>query len=169
MLPKEVTYYIGKTEVRIFPVERGAIFRFAEAIEDPNPLYWDDEYARKSRYGSIIAPPGFWGWMPNEPTEDEPFGTGGGSQRFRIRGEVIRALAKAGYTRVMDGGHAYEFYQPVRAGDTLTCCYKIADIVEKKGRRTAKLAFLIQETTYINQHGTGVGKWNQDLIARWKE
>ena len=33
--------------------------KFAEGIGDPNPLWSDEEYARKTRYGSIIAPPSF--------------------------------------------------------------------------------------------------------------
>ena len=42
-------------------VEKGAIKKYADAVDDHNPLYWDDEYAKNSRYGSIIAPPGFFG------------------------------------------------------------------------------------------------------------
>ena len=61
MLPEEVTKLIGKAgEVRVFQVEKGAIERFADAADDQNPLYYDEEYARNSRYGSIIAPPGFF-------------------------------------------------------------------------------------------------------------
>ena len=49
-------------EPQIFKVEEGAIKRYAEAIDDPNPLYNDAEYARKSAYGRLICPPGFTGW-----------------------------------------------------------------------------------------------------------
>lgn len=38
---------------------RMAILKFAEGIGDPNPLWSDPEYAKTSRYGSIIAPPSF--------------------------------------------------------------------------------------------------------------
>ena len=40
-------------------VERGAVRKFAEAIGDPNPLYVDEEAAKKSRYAGLIAPPTF--------------------------------------------------------------------------------------------------------------
>ena len=57
MLPEEITAFIGKSEETvIMEVEKGAIKKFADAVDDPNPLYWDEEYARGSRYGSIIAP-----------------------------------------------------------------------------------------------------------------
>src|SRR5438552_2742490 len=34
-----------------------AIWNFLEAVEDGNPVYWDEETAKKSRFGRIIAPP----------------------------------------------------------------------------------------------------------------
>ena len=40
-------------------VEAGAILKFAVAIGDPNPVFNDEKAARKSRYGSLIAPPTF--------------------------------------------------------------------------------------------------------------
>ena len=36
---------------------RIAIRKFADGIGDPNPLWRDQEYARKTRYGTIVAPP----------------------------------------------------------------------------------------------------------------
>jgi acyl dehydratase len=38
---------------------RMTILKFTEGIGDPNPLWTDSEYAKKTRYGSIIAPPSF--------------------------------------------------------------------------------------------------------------
>jgi acyl dehydratase len=36
---------------------RMAILKFADGIGDPNPLWRNEEYAKKTRWGSIIAPP----------------------------------------------------------------------------------------------------------------
>ncbi len=56
MLSEEVKEFIGKGgEARVFEVEKGAIRRFADAVDDPNPLFRDDEHARNSQYGAIIA------------------------------------------------------------------------------------------------------------------
>ena len=58
MLPEEVAKFIGAgTGVVVFEVEKGAIKKFADAVDDGNPLYWDEEYAKNTKYGSIIAPP----------------------------------------------------------------------------------------------------------------
>lgn len=40
-------------------VEKGMIRGFAQAIGDSNPLWQDENYARRNRYSSIIAPPTF--------------------------------------------------------------------------------------------------------------
>ncbi|EPR29903.1 hypothetical protein I656_00403 [Geobacillus sp. WSUCF1] len=51
---------IGKRSAKVKNVvERGAVKKFAEAIGDPNPIYWDEETGKRSRYGRNIAPPTF--------------------------------------------------------------------------------------------------------------
>ena len=150
MLPEEVTQFIGKsTGVRVFEVEKGAIRRFADAVDDPNPLYWDEEFARNSRYGSIIAPPGFFGWPSRQPR--------GSALTEESMAGLSTALAQAGYPRVLDGGIEYEFFCPIRAGDTLAASTEIKEIRERKGS-TGNMVFLIRETSYVNQNG--------DLAAR---
>ena len=52
--------YIGVTGPRQWsarPIEASAILNFLEAVEDGNPVYWDEEFARASRFGRTIAPP----------------------------------------------------------------------------------------------------------------
>jgi len=101
MLPEEIARFIGKVgDIIIVEVEKGAIKRYADAVGDFNPLYWDGEYAGKSRYGSIIAPPGFFGW-PSKWSEWGPNYTS-------LREEITPGLAQAGYRRALDGGIEYE-------------------------------------------------------------
>ena len=40
-------------------IEKGAIRRFAEALGDYNPIYYDEDYARASGFSSVVAPPTF--------------------------------------------------------------------------------------------------------------
>jgi len=158
MLPEEVTKLIGQSgDVRIFEVEKGAIRRFAEAVDDPNPLYWDEEYAKNSGYGSIIAPPGFFGWPAKGVKEGVPYS--------ETMIEISSALTKAGYTNpaAIDARLEYNFFSPVRSGDTLAATSIIKDIVEREGR-TGKMAFIITETTYTNQRGDLVAKARSILI-----
>jgi hypothetical protein len=39
------------------PITATAIQRFCEVAQDGNPVYWDEEFARRSRFGRLIAPP----------------------------------------------------------------------------------------------------------------
>ena len=94
-------------------VEKGAIVKFAEAIGDDNPLWTDEIIARKSKYGGLIAPPTFL-------------------RSIRIdRPELPFDLP---FTRLLDGGSDWEYFQPVRAGDLITAKNQITDLQERVGR-----------------------------------
>ncbi|MBI4301310.1 MAG: MaoC family dehydratase N-terminal domain-containing protein [Chloroflexi bacterium] len=124
----------AESEPTIMEVERGAIRRFADAIDDPNPLYRDEEYAKNTRLGGIIAPPTFFGW---------PYKQGKPASRV-----------KNPFTRVLNGGTEVEYFQPIHAGDTLIATTKLVDIQERQGRPgIGRMLFQVRETTYKNQKG----------------
>jgi len=118
----------------VMEVERGAVKRFAQAVGDLNPLYLDEEYARKTRYGGIVSPPGFFGWPAGE----------------EIGAETILSVLGRPFENVLNAGNESEFYRPVRPGDVLVSSTKLADIYEKKGG-AGNLLFVVLETTYKNQ------------------
>ena len=158
MIPEEAKQLVGRTDPPIIRhVEKGAIRRYAEAVGNDNPLYQDDEYARRSLYGSIIAPPGFFGW----PTKTPCSCTG----LADIVGELQAALARGGFPRILDGGIAYDFFLPVRAGDILIASPKVTGLSEKEGKGGTMIICNF-ETTYTNQNGDLVAKANQTFIAR---
>ena len=166
MLPAEVTKLIDKSgDIMIMEVEKGAIHKYADAVDDQNPLYWDEEYARNSSYGSIIAPPGFISsqWFTRAVS------------RWKIQketssgliDELMTALEKAGYTNpgLVDTGMEYDFFNPARVGDTITALPKIKDITERTGK-SGKMVFFIIEITYTNQNGDLVAKSRGITIKR---
>ncbi len=151
-LPEEIASFIGKTTSFICEVEKGAIARFAEAVGDTNPLYSDENYAGKSRYGSIIAPPGFFGWpVKRQPDSADEFTA------------MVESLTAAGYGRILDGGIDWEFFKPVRAGDKLTVKTTIRNLMERSGK-TGKAVFLFRDITYSNQDGDVVATARQTTI-----
>lgn len=151
-LPESIAKFVGQTTSTIYNVETGAIARFAEAVGDTNPLYWDEEYAAKSRYGSIIAPPGFFGW-PEKRDAELP----------NDLVALVAGLAEAGYGRVLDGGIEWEFFKPVKAGDKLTVKTTIRNIMERSGK-TGKAVFLFRDITYSGQSGEVVATTRQTTI-----
>ena len=118
----------------VFEVEKGHIRRFAEAVGDPNPLWQDEAYARKSRYGTIISPPMF--------LQDE------GKNEFADR---LMEIISPGHG-FLNGGVEIEYYKPMVPGDVITTRAKLADLYEKQGK-TRKLLFMVVEVTFTNQRG----------------
>jgi acyl dehydratase len=154
MIPEEMTQCIGLVDPpTVYEVEKGAIRRYADAVGDDNPLYRDEVYASKSRYGGIIAPPGFFGW----PVGDIPMGG--------AIGKAITAAMNAGYFRILDAGKSYEFFLPVRPGDTLVGSPQIDDIAEKEGK-SGSMYIISFKTTYRNQNGDVVANSVQSFICR---
>lgn len=62
-------------------------------------------------------------------------------------------------------GEDYEFFVPVRIGDTITINYRVLDVQEKQGKVGA-MFLLTQEWRYVNQHGETVGV-AKTTILRW--
>ncbi len=139
LITDELRKLIGMTlDTIVFNVEEGAIQRYAQAIGDPNPLYNDPDFARKAKYGRLLAPPGFTGW---------PVKAG------RLSERLIGSLAKAGApSRLLDGGIEFEFIETIGAGDVLTATTKIANITERE-TRLGKTMFTTLETTFVNKKG----------------
>ena len=110
-------------------VEKGAIVKFARAIQDDNPLFNDEVAARNSRFGGLIAPPTFLRSV--------------GTQRPELPFELP-------LTRLLDGGSDWEYFHPVRPGDRITSVAKITDVSERTGRLGA-MVFMTVVVTYRNQ------------------
>jgi hypothetical protein len=41
------------------PVEPNDLRRWAQGMQNPNPLHYDEEYAAESRFGELVAPQSF--------------------------------------------------------------------------------------------------------------
>ena len=113
----------------VLEAEKGHIKRFAEAIDDPNPLWCDEVMARKSRHGGIVAPPTFL-------------------RAARVERPVLPFDLP--FTRTLDGGSEWEYFEPIRAGDVITAKACISDIIERSGRLGPMIITTIDHT-YTNQ------------------
>jgi acyl dehydratase len=128
-------------------VEKGHIRKFAQAIGDDNPLYWDEEYAKKSRYGGIIAPPTFVTTLGFESTES-----------------VMEGL-DINYARLLHGEQEFEYHSPIMAGDVISFSTTITDITEKQGKSGA-MDIVTTEMTGNNQNGEKVFVGRSTVVIR---
>ena len=104
-----------ETEPFVVAVERGAIRRFAEAIEDGNPLFSDVETARRHGYPDLVAPPTF-------------------ATSFRLPRDPPW-IATLDRWRLVAGEMSFESHRPILAGMVLTCRMRLQAIEDKAGRK----------------------------------
>ena len=110
-------------------VELGSIIKFARAIGDPSPLFSDEISSRNSRYGGVVAPPTFLRSLPVNsfiPPLESPF------------------------TRRLDGGSHWDYFEPIRSGDRITITQKLTDVSQRDGR-LGPMLFMTREIRYVNQ------------------
>ncbi len=161
-----------------FPVEASHITMFARSVGETNPIYYDDEYAKGTEVGHVIAPPTFVQssaqFDPNyflRPKPDQAwFGSGGeptGIKREKKEGEGSGAAA--------GGLHAeqhYEYHRHPKPGDILRGVEKHGETWEKSGKRGGKLIFTENITEYYDQHGElvvtarGVGVRTEKVVEQ---
>ena len=126
----------------MYEIEKGTLRRFVQAIDDQNPLWQDEEYASKSQYGGTIAPPTFILTIGFE----------------RIQQKMITLMPGAGR---LHGSTEVEYYQPVRAGDTITASGKITQVRERESNKLGKMVLVTFDMSYENQR--------QELVAKCRQ
>lgn len=134
------------------PVEVGDIRRFAQAIMDLDPLYWDEQVAGRSRYQGIVAPALFplhcTRPRPDHPDVLSPIWE---DPEYDGAGDLLSKLGfplvPTGSGRLLNGGYEVEIYAFAHVGDVIQTQSTILDISEKEGR-TGKFALMRVHTLY---------------------
>jgi acyl dehydratase len=146
---------VGSPRTAWDEVSRGEIRRYAQAIMDDDPVYWDEEHARRTKFGGVVAPPFLPGKIfrvrpdaPDPLREDERLWSG----EHTPRGESdLRIPWPPGWI-VLHGSDESEIYQLARPGDRITARSKLVDMYERQGR-SGHLVMAVTETAYFNQDG----------------
>ena len=123
-------------DIGSYQVTKEEIIAYAKALGETNPLYVDEEAAKAGPYRTVIAPAGFYTYMRFKP---------GPNPRLRVHENRLGYMA----------GQNIEYFEPIRAGDTISAKARIDQVYAKTGR-TGKLVFVVTCTTYSNQHGRTV-------------
>ena len=133
-----VPYYpIRQNEV----ATKDAIRQFCNGIGDDNPLFRDLEYATRSKWGHIIAPPMF-----------------------------LYAVACPQGMEGLPGVHAFycgcnwEWFQTIHASDELTVVDTPLDLIEKQGKMGGRQFLQVGRTIYYNQRGEVVGTQKRETM-----
>jgi acyl dehydratase len=125
-----------------------AIRNYAYGCGDPNPLFYDEEYAQASPFGARIAPPNIH------------FSQGVGTLMATTFGMPgLHALYM---------GTEYWFHQPIKLGDVIDPEFKYGEItVHEDGSQFAGLRITqTMDGTFHNQHGELVSE-SRDHVLRF--
>ena len=119
---------------------------WCEMVEDPNPIYFDEAYARTTWLQGAFAPPAMlytWGrpllW-PEEQYETP-----------------LAQLALEDCTATIAVSAVQEYVMPLRYGDTLTVTSQLSAVSDEKTTRLGTGHFVTTLDTFRNQFGQVVG------------
>ena len=142
----------GPVTVRI---DRRESQRYAYAVGDLNPIYFDDASAKAAGYRTLTIPPLF---ITHAPVTPEP--------KLRTDGLYEDSASVAlEVARMMFGGEEWDFLEPVCVGDEITGTTRLLDLDQKEGKK-GPFVRLVRETTFTNQDGQVVARSRQIGIAR---
>lgn len=126
-------------------VEKGAIRRFAEALGDYNPIYYDEDYAKASGFQGVVAPPTF------------PGGFATGADLRELLGVPLRSLLNAEVS--------FDYERPIVAGDRLLVTSRVADVQERPSS-TGKMEVAVLEDEGRDEAGKLVYRMRRTLVVR---
>ncbi|WP_445169099.1 MaoC family dehydratase [Mycolicibacterium sp. Dal123E01] len=133
--------------------------RWAAAVGDDNPLWFDPEYARANGYRDVICPPLYLQYAILGVSPLSSLRPDGSS------GAVSGSLAFPRAPRRMAGGESTAFHLPAYHRDEIEMVRTIESVVEKEGR-SGRFVLVTWHTVYRNQHGELVAEASTSMIAR---
>ncbi len=143
-------------------VEKEGLRRFIQALMDPDPRYWDEEFARSTRYGEIITPGIYVTYMSSKtpPWVDDPVTRAlkenplsDGVRGFERGGRGALPELPTDLVRRVNAGNEIEILQYPSLGDRIYCQSGYTDIKERIGRDGGHMLIVSTDSIYYNQRG----------------
>ncbi len=153
---EDVLAMIGVEKVRHYVVTKRDITRFTQAIGETNPIYFDENYAKSTKYGVILAPPLFCQIFT---FEDVP------PDQLPNDGSPIEIDVPIPAQRTVGGASSYEIFQRVKVGDQITAKSTLRDVFTKEGK-SGRLYFVVVETEFSDQEKKIVAKETATYLKR---
>lgn len=157
-LEKYVGKPLGPAQVAPDPVNVPMIRHWVAALDDRNPVYLDEAFAKRTRHGGIVAPPAMlqaWG-MPSPKIEG--IAERGGSPVEIPTDTVVRALDAEGFTGTLATNSELEFVRYLRPGELLHLSNELESISSRKTTGLGQGYFVTWVTTYRTPDGEVVGR-----------
>ena len=123
-------------------VSRDGARHFAHGYGDDNPLYCEPEYGRASRWGTLIAAPGFMYTMGEDiaPKPDP-------ETKALLKGDPFAGMGS--YQAVME----FEWFAPLELGDSCKVLMTQVGVEQKSSRFGGRTAHVTRDYIYTNGAG----------------
>lgn len=154
-IPQQVQDLIGEVqyeEKSTFPIEMGYVYNTCAAVQNGNPLFWDESVADELT-GGQVAPPTMMSvwfrphyWAPGAEGEQKAL-----QSHFDLK-ELLQ-LPEA-----IIAGNELVFGVPVRPGDVLTTHQIVRSVSDVKTTKVGTGRFWVIDVECYNQDGEFVGK-----------
>lgn len=142
-----------------FPINEQFIRHWCETLEDGNPLYLDEDYARQHGLGGLMMPPVSilpaslpfrWPWPPKEVPAEHIL--------FRLKRILDLPIGIATVCELV-------FFAPIQVGDRLAKSCRLTDFSPWKKTRLGEGHFITWADTYTNQRHEKVAEQMMTVFA----
>lgn len=158
LIPDTTRALIGQSLVEpvTVVVEARETQRYAHAVGDVNPLYFDEAAAHAAGHRALLAPPTYVTHARVQPR---------GLDELREDGlYVFEDGVVLDVERMMFGGEEWDFLEPVYVGDRITADTRLLDLDEKSGSK-GPFVRVVRETTFTRTDDDG----SSVLVARSRQ
>jgi acyl dehydratase len=136
-LRRDVHWPSFAEDIAPLDVRRWALY----STGDDNPLWCDEEYARRTAWGGVIAPPTFL---------------------YSIDSTIVAPGLRG--IQWIYGGTRWQHFSPVRLGDRITARARLIKMTEKSGTHAKRLVVQTGEVLYYNQRDELVSRAEADVL-----
>ena len=160
-LPKEVTKLIGKISFKDSSpilVQSGLWQNFCSAIEDSNPIYWNEIEAKNHTEGLIGHPALLPSWVHDFEWHPDRIKVLPMQLHFSLKEALKLPLGIVTEVEI-------EYYEPVKDGDQISSNQKLLSVSDLVTTKLGKGRYWVIEVNYFNHHKITVGKQNMHFLG----
>ncbi|MBN1151943.1 MAG: MaoC family dehydratase N-terminal domain-containing protein [Dehalococcoidia bacterium] len=154
MTLEDIQRYVGvEAPPHTVHMETELVRRYVDAVQDPNPLWTDEDYASATHWkGTMVPPYIFCALMMITKYSPET-------------GVVPLPAPNIPLPRrnVLEGEETWEFFAPVRVGDVITSRVRLSDVKLREGRLGA-MFIMTYDAESVNQRGELVARSSNTIV-----
>ncbi len=152
---------IGKSETfSLGPISTLWAQRYAVAVDDLDPLYFDEGHARAQGHPGLMAPPNYIATLRGAQTAGPP------EAELLVDGMAPSARPPLNNLMGMGGGQKLSFHRPAYCGEAIEGRRTVTGVREKEGR-SGPLVIIEDEILYSTEAGAPILTLRNTLLCRW--